>query len=130
MSNDRSSRPSDSTTMGTSAIAPPLYSATLRLHILPATYRLHEEASMQVEREIFVPSSPDEVWRALTDAEELKCWFANDVELVPEPGGRAVFRWSNGEEREAVVEDIEPERRLALRWLDDGGLVTLELDEA
>ena len=41
-----------------------------------------------------------------------------------------MFRWSNGEQREAVIEDVEPERRLALRWLDDGGAVTLELEEA
>ena len=35
------------------------------------------------------------------------------------PGGGASFRWDNGEERHAVVEEVEPEERLALRW-DDG----------
>ena len=85
---------------------------------------------MKVEREVFLSSPPEEVWEALTEAEQLERWFANDVELDAEPGGKAVFRWSNGEQREAVIEEVEPERRLALRWLDDGGAVTLELEEA
>jgi uncharacterized protein YndB with AHSA1/START domain len=40
-----------------------------------------------------------------------------------------VFRWSNGEVREAVVVDVDPARRLVLRWLDDDGVVSLELEE-
>jgi uncharacterized protein YndB with AHSA1/START domain len=85
---------------------------------------------MKVERDVLLSSTPEEVWDALTEPEQLERWFANDVELDAEQGGRAVFRWSNGERREAVVEEIDPERRLALRWLDDGGAVTLELEEA
>jgi uncharacterized protein YndB with AHSA1/START domain len=82
---------------------------------------------MKVERDVHLPTPPDDVWAALTEAEQLERWFANEVELEPAPGGRAVFRWANGEEREAVVEVADPERRLELRWLDDGGRVSLEL---
>jgi uncharacterized protein YndB with AHSA1/START domain len=89
---------------------------------------LHEEEAMKVERDVFLPTPPDEVWAALTEAEQLERWFANEVELDLEPGGRAVFRWANGESREAIVEELVPERRLGLRWLDDGGVVTLELE--
>jgi uncharacterized protein YndB with AHSA1/START domain len=85
---------------------------------------------MMVEREVVFEAPADEVWAAITEPSELERWFANEVELDPEPGGRAVFRWSNGEEREAVVEEAEPQRRLVLRWLDDGGIVSLELVEA
>jgi uncharacterized protein YndB with AHSA1/START domain len=85
---------------------------------------------MEVERELFVDSPPDEVWDALTDPERLEEWFANDVVFDPTLGGRATFRWANGEVREALVEDIEPARRLVLRWLDDDGLVWLELAPA
>ena len=38
---------------------------------------------MEVTREIVFPDPPDEVWRALTEAEQLEEWFANDVELDP-----------------------------------------------
>src|SRR5438105_13519736 len=84
---------------------------------------------MEVEREIVVPEEPDEVWESLTDPERLEEWFANDVELDARPGGEGVFRWDDGEERHAVVEQVEAERRLALRW-DDGGEVELLLEEA
>jgi len=83
---------------------------------------------MDVQREIVFPSPVEEVWSAVTEAERLEEWFANDVEVDLRPGGRAVFRWDNGEERAAVVEDVEAEHRLGLRW-DDGGTVVLELDE-
>jgi uncharacterized protein YndB with AHSA1/START domain len=85
---------------------------------------------MEVERELRLDSPPDEVWDALTDPEQLEQWFANEVVLDPTPGGLASFRWEDGEAREAVIEDLEPERRLVLRWLDDDGLVFLELAPA
>jgi uncharacterized protein YndB with AHSA1/START domain len=83
---------------------------------------------MDVTREIELDAAPDEVWSAITEPEQLERWFANDVELDPRPGGRAVFRWDNGEERTAVVDEIDAQRRLGLRW-DDGGTVVLELEE-
>jgi uncharacterized protein YndB with AHSA1/START domain len=83
---------------------------------------------MEVTREIVVPASPGEVWEALTESDRLAEWFANDVELDPQPGGEGVFRWDNGEELHGTVAEIDEERRLALRW-DDGGAVELELEE-
>ena len=74
---------------------------------------------MQIEREIELPVPAEEAWEAITDSERLEEWFANDVELELRPGGAATFRWDNGEERRAVVREVEPQERLALRW-DDG----------
>jgi uncharacterized protein YndB with AHSA1/START domain len=85
---------------------------------------------MEIEREIVLPVPPDEAWEALTEPEQLEEWFANDVELDPRPGGTGTFRWDNGEERMAVVESVEPETSLVLRWHDDGGLVELRLEDA
>ena len=56
---------------------------------------------MEVVREIELDAEPEDVWEALTDESQLEEWFANDVELDPTPGGRGVFRWDNGETREA-----------------------------
>jgi uncharacterized protein YndB with AHSA1/START domain len=83
---------------------------------------------MDVQREVVFDAPVEEVWSAVTEPGRLEQWFANDVELELEPGGRAAFRWSNGEERTAIIEEVEPERRLGLRW-EDGGTVVLELDE-
>ena len=83
---------------------------------------------MRIEREIVFPASPAEVWRALTEPERLEEWFATEVELDARPGGEGVFRWGDGDERRAVVRELEPEERLVLDWEDDGQVV-LELEE-
>ncbi len=84
---------------------------------------------MEVEREIVVPEAPDEVWEALTVPERLEEWFATEVELDACPGGDGLFRWGDGDERRAVVRELEEEQRLVLDW-DDGGTVVLELEPA
>jgi uncharacterized protein YndB with AHSA1/START domain len=70
-----------------------------------------------VEREITIPATPAEVWPAVTRSDEVSLWFGADVELDVRPGGRGVFRWPDGTERHAVVEEVEPEHRLSFRWL-------------
>lgn len=85
-----------------------------------------------IRREIVLPAPRDDVWEALTDAERLEDWFANRVELDLRPGGGASFRWSNGEERHATVTEVDPERRLAFVWDDEGsseGTVEFTLDD-
>jgi uncharacterized protein YndB with AHSA1/START domain len=73
-----------------------------------------------IHREIVLPAPREEVWEALTDPDRLADWFANEVDLDLRPGGRAGFRWSNGEQRRAVVTEVEHEQRLAFAWDDDG----------
>jgi uncharacterized protein YndB with AHSA1/START domain len=85
---------------------------------------------VEITRELVLPASADEIWEALTDPDRLAEWFANDVELDLRPGGQGVFRWDNGETRTAVVEDVDPPRRLGFRWSDgDASEVVFELDE-
>lgn len=73
-----------------------------------------------IRREIVLPAQRHEVWDALTDPARLADWFANAAELDLRPGGHARFRWGNGEERNAIITDVEPERRLAFSWEDEG----------
>ena len=82
---------------------------------------------MEVEREIVVAEAPDDVWEALTDPDRLEEWFASEVELDARPGGEGTFRWGDGEERTAVVRELEEAERLVLDW-DDGGSVVIELE--
>jgi uncharacterized protein YndB with AHSA1/START domain len=84
---------------------------------------------MEVEREILVPEAPDEVWEALTEPERLEEWFAPEVELDAREGGEGVFRWGDGDERRAVVRELEEAERLVLDW-DEGGSVVIELRPA
>jgi uncharacterized protein YndB with AHSA1/START domain len=86
---------------------------------------------MEVTREMVFPESPDEVWEALTDPEQLEEWFATEVELDPREGGAGIFRWGDGEERHATVLVAEPNQRLVLDWDEEGEVeFTLEQLEA
>ena len=71
----------------------------------------------RVEREVTIPAPPDEVWPAVTRSDEVSSWFGAAAELDVRPGGHGVFRWPDGMERHVVVEEVEPARRLAFRWL-------------
>jgi uncharacterized protein YndB with AHSA1/START domain len=81
-----------------------------------------------IRKEIVLPATRDDVWEALTDEDRLEDWFATAVELDLRPGGGASFRWSNGEERHATVTEVEPARRLAFDW-EDEGTVEFTLDD-
>jgi uncharacterized protein YndB with AHSA1/START domain len=79
-----------------------------------------------VTRELELDARPEEVWEALTDPGELSEWFANDVELDPEPGGEGIFRWDDGDVRHAVVEEVIPLERFAFTWEDSRVVIELE----
>ena len=83
-----------------------------------------------IRKEIVLPAPREDVWEALTEPERLADWFANEVDLDLRPGGGASFRWSNGEERNATVTEVDPERRLAFAWDDESeGEVQFTLDD-
>jgi uncharacterized protein YndB with AHSA1/START domain len=69
-----------------------------------------KEAFVEVTREVVVEAPLEEVWSAVTDPERIEEWFTED-----------------GAEREIVVEEVEPERRVAYTW--DESHVAIELEE-
>jgi len=73
-----------------------------------------------VRREIVLPVERERAWALLTEPAELREWLADEVELEPEEGAPVRAVWlASGEEREGVVEEVEPGRRLRFRWDDD-----------
>ena len=84
---------------------------------------------LTVRREEIFSAPREDVWAALTEAERLAAWFANDVELDASEGGRGVFRWADGDERRASVHEVVEGERIAFTWTDgDGVESTVELD--
>ena len=72
---------------------------------------------MDVERTVDLPAPPAEVWDVLTDRSTLAHWVgAESVEIELEPGGRAHFALPDGSARDAVIQVVEPGRRLRWRW--------------
>jgi len=85
-----------------------------------------------VRREEIFAVPLDELWSALTAADRLAAWFANEVELDARPGGNGVFRWADGDERRATVHEVVDGERIAFSWADRDGvesLVELELED-
>ena len=83
-----------------------------------------------VQREVFVPATPDEIWPEITEAEKLGDWFGADVDGDLQKGEVATFNFPDGSSRRAVVEEVDPPKRLTFRWLgDDPSRVEIECDE-
>jgi uncharacterized protein YndB with AHSA1/START domain len=74
----------------------------------------------RVQRETVLEAPSSQVWEALTDERLLGEWLAQDAELDPVPGGRASFRFADGETREGTVLEVEEERSLAFSWARPG----------
>jgi uncharacterized protein YndB with AHSA1/START domain len=75
-----------------------------------------------VERSVDLDAEPDDVWRALTEPDELAAWFGPVAELDVRPGGHGRFVDDDGCARRAVVDHVEAGERLVLRWWpEDGG---------
>jgi uncharacterized protein YndB with AHSA1/START domain len=82
----------------------------------------------RVEREVEVPASREDTWRALTDPEQLGEWLADDAELDLRPGGELTVR-TNGETREGFFEEIAEPQRLVFWWGEpDGELARVQID--
>lgn len=63
---------------------------------------------------IDLAATPDEVWRALTEAGELVRWFAPEAVVTPGAGGRMLWRWADLFSWETAIETWEPGERLVL----------------
>jgi uncharacterized protein YndB with AHSA1/START domain len=75
-----------------------------------------------VERSVDLDAEPDDVWRALTEPDELAAWFGPEAQLDVRPGGHGRFVDDEGCARRAVVDHVQAGERLVLRWWpEDGG---------
>jgi uncharacterized protein YndB with AHSA1/START domain len=68
-----------------------------------------------IETTIEINAPKDAVWKALTDAEELVCWFPLKAEVKPGPGGSIWMSWGLPWEGSSRIEVWEPEQHLSVR---------------
>ena len=59
-------------------------------------------------------ATPDQVWRALTEAEELVRWFPTGARVTPGKGGRMLWSWGYGEDWVTSIDEWEPGKLLRL----------------
>ena len=67
--------------------------------------------SDRIERELWLPATPQEVWDAVTG----DGWLGDRVSLELRPGGEAEFE-TDGEVRSGWVEDVSMPERLSFWW--------------
>lgn len=84
-----------------------------------------------VQRTIDIEAEPDDVWELIVDDDERSAWFGGPSTLEPVPGGSGAFTEPDGTRRSAVVEEVDPGRRLRWSWWPDddpGDAATVDID--
>ncbi len=76
----------------------------------------------EITRRLEFDNSPERVWKAITDPEEIAAWFGDTAKLDLKPGGDGEFGWKNHGKFAVRVEVVEPPTRLAWRWAKDTGV--------
>ncbi len=69
-----------------------------------------------IRRQLVLPVSPERLWEALTDPDQVENWFGARVEWQLEPGAPARFYGDDGRDRAGRVEAVRPGRHLRFRW--------------
>lgn len=72
-----------------------------------------------IERFLDLRATPERVWQALTDPDQLASWFGQRADLRPEPGYDGWMEW-DGHGRFAMrVEEAVAPTRLVVRWMNE-----------
>ena len=69
-----------------------------------------------VEREIFILSPPEEVFKFLIDPDRLMAWFGIENDIDPRPGGKFEVEVSRGNVARGTYTEVIPFRRVAFTW--------------
>ncbi|MFQ5718792.1 MAG: SRPBCC domain-containing protein [Acidobacteriota bacterium] len=71
-----------------------------------------------IEVKLDIEATPEQVWKALTDAEELARWFPLEAGVEPGAGGKIVLSWGENMEGICRIRRWEPERHLQTTWME------------
>ena len=71
-----------------------------------------------LEKELFLKATPQRVFQALTEKEELERWFLTKAEVDVRPGGAIRFEWARtgGVFNVGKTLVLEPPHRLSSTW--------------
>ncbi len=69
-----------------------------------------------LEKELFIQASPERVFRALTEKDELERWFLVKAEIDLRPGGALRFDWGSGMSNVGRIISLDPPYRLSYSW--------------
>ncbi|HEX6644400.1 MAG TPA: SRPBCC domain-containing protein [Gemmatimonadales bacterium] len=87
-----------------------------------------DAGTRSIGKEIAIAAPPDAVWRALTDAEELRRWFPADARVEPGVGGTIWVSWGGEMAWENPITIWEPGRHLRTAMPAEPGAVPFAVD--
>jgi uncharacterized protein YndB with AHSA1/START domain len=77
---------------------------------------VQDTGTRSVEGEIRIDASPERVWQALIEAEELMRWFPLDARVEPGEGGSIFMSWRNEFAASMEIQAWDPPRHLQTSW--------------
>jgi uncharacterized protein YndB with AHSA1/START domain len=77
-----------------------------------------EPRTRAIEQRIEIAASPDAVWQALTEADQLASWFPVDARVTPGAGGSIWVSWAGASSYESRISIWEPSKHLQLVDMD------------
>ena len=69
-----------------------------------------------IEKTIQLEASPERVWRAISEADEITAWFPKTIQWDQQIGNEGWFGWPDHGRYAVAIERFEPPRFLAWRW--------------
>lgn len=81
---------------------------------MPKTVNEAAQPTRAFQMSLDIDASPEDVWRALTEAGELVRWFPIDARVTPGVGGSMAWSWGEGWDWETRIDAWEPGRLLRL----------------
>jgi uncharacterized protein YndB with AHSA1/START domain len=72
--------------------------------------------TLEIEKTIQLTSSPQRVWRAITEADEITAWFPETIQWDQQIGSEGWFGWANHGQYAMRIEQFEPPTFMAWRW--------------
>lgn len=83
---------------------------------------------LEVEKTIQLSASPERVWRAITQADEIAAWFPETIKWEAQMGGKGWFGWEKHGRYAVRIEAFEPPRFMAWRWAREADRTLAETD--
>jgi uncharacterized protein YndB with AHSA1/START domain len=96
--------------------------------LMPTTeWKTEEEGkTTEIKKSIVIDASPEVVFKAITDPDELTNWFPDQAILEPKVGGRMKFSFRKEENsecrqrstHEGTITEFIPDKKISYTWED------------
>ena len=115
------------------------------MSLMPTTEKKEQqqEEKVEIKKSVVIDASPEVVFKAITDPDELTNWFPDQAILEPKVGGRMKFSFRKeensecrqGSTHEGTITEFIPDKKISYTWEDSKEadfsrtVVTWELEE-